>query len=636
MPVPEVPSGTPLASKSASRRIALAPAAIGFDARGIPSSPLYGDVYHSADGGAAQARHVFLAGNGLPARWRGRRQFTILETGFGLGLNFLETWRAWEDDPERPARLHFVSVEAHPVTAQDLLRAHAGRPEHTDRLRALAAAWPLPLAGFHRLHFPGKAGSITLTLLLGAAERMLPQLQAHADALYLDGFAPDRNPELWSPQVFAALARLCAPGATLATWSVAGDVRTGLSQAGFRVEKRQGFGAKRDMLAGEFAATSISEHAFTPPARRALVLGAGLAGTACAARLAARGWDVDLIEREARPAEGASGNPLALAAPLLNLADGPNARFSRAAFLCALRHFAALSDHGLSPIGRGVLRVARDERGAQRFAQLIEVLGVPTGLASYSHSGEGARHVGRAVARDGLWLPGGVTLAPADLCKANLDSAGTRVHAHFHRAVTSLAYHAGGWEALDAAGRVIAAAPVAILANAIDALQFAPGQLRLEAIRGQVTLLPAGAARRLDAAVTGESHALPFPDGRILIGAGFQPGDQDLSVRVADHADNMARIQTQLPGLCAGLDPGTLTGRAGFRTVTPDRLPLFGALQTFHDEPGLFVAAGLGARGLVWATLGAELIAAQLEGEPWPVERELVAAVHPDRFSHLK
>src|ERR1043165_2544320 len=90
------------------------PAAAAFDERGTPISGVYGDVYHSADSGPGQARHVFLSGNDLPARWRHARVFTILETGFGFGLNFLATWRAWLDDPARPERLHFVSIEKHP------------------------------------------------------------------------------------------------------------------------------------------------------------------------------------------------------------------------------------------------------------------------------------------------------------------------------------------------------------------------------------------------------------------------------------------------------------------------------------------------------------------------------------------
>ena len=181
---------------------------------GTPFSSEFQDIYHSEHGGLAQARHVFLAGNALPERWQGRDNFTILETGFGLGLNFLCAWAAWRADPARSRRLNFISVERRPFAREDLAAALAPFEELAPLAGALLAVWPPPLAGFHRLHFD--AGNVVLTLLLGEARACLPQLVASADALFLDGFAPARNPEMWSPEVVRELARLAAPGATLA------------------------------------------------------------------------------------------------------------------------------------------------------------------------------------------------------------------------------------------------------------------------------------------------------------------------------------------------------------------------------------------------------------------------------------
>jgi tRNA 5-methylaminomethyl-2-thiouridine biosynthesis bifunctional protein len=620
------------------RSIVLATTVPDYRTDGIPRSALFDDVYHSAAGGEAQAGHVFLSGNALPARWAARRTFTIVETGFGLGLNFLETWRAFDDDPARPEHLHFVSVEAHPLDAEALRRAHAARSEHATRVRDLLKVWPLPLKGFHRLHFssPGRhAAAITLTLLFGDAAEELPQLQARADAIYLDGFAPAKNPHIWSPAVFAALAALSSRGTTLATWSVASSVRDGLAAAGFAVEKKTGFGGKRDMLTGEFRRDGTSPQPFLPRSRHAIVLGAGLAGTACAQRLAARGWDVEIIERNSAPAQEASGNPLGLAAPLLNLADGSNARFSRAAFLYALNHFSAVNDAADGAVkiaSRGVLRIARDERDGQRFERLLRELQVPAAFASLADVAEGSRLAGRAVSRAGIWFPTGVTIVPGSVCLGNLASAGGHVRLHLNSTAIRLQHADGEWRVIGAGGGVIASAPVVVVASAIDCLRLDQARhLRLEAIRGQVTLLPADPHRRIAVPITGESHALTLPDGRVLIGASFQPGDGERAVRVEDHAANMQRIEAQLPGLCREIDPQSLQGRASFRTVTPDRLPAFGPLQA--EAPGLYVATGLGARGMVWGPLGAELIAAQIEGEPWPVPRELAEAVDPARFA---
>jgi tRNA 5-methylaminomethyl-2-thiouridine biosynthesis bifunctional protein len=235
----------------------LEPARLIFDAGGTPVSPAYGDVYHAAAGGHAQARHVFLAGNGLPERWRGRERFVILETGFGLGVNFLATWLAWRDDAQRCAELHFVSLERHPFAAADLALAHAAWPEFAALAAELHRHWPLLLPGSHRLQLDG--GRLLLTLVFGDAGEALPTLDMAVDAFYLDGFSPARNPDLWSSELCRSLARLAVPGATLATWSVAGGVCQALRAARFAVAKRPGFAGKRQMLVGRFCPDTFSE-----------------------------------------------------------------------------------------------------------------------------------------------------------------------------------------------------------------------------------------------------------------------------------------------------------------------------------------------------------------------------------------
>lgn len=215
---------------------------------GTPFSQIYDDVYHTAHGGLAQTRHVFLAGNGLPARWIDTDDFVIFETGFGLGLNFLVTWQTWRAS-EANGRLHFVSVEKHPFRHDDLARLLAPYAEMASLASKLLRQWPPLAPGFHRLHFDD--GKVTLTLMFGDAQALLPQLTAAVDAVFLDGFAPTKNPELWSCDLLTAITRLCKSQATLATWSVAGEVRRGLQHAGWKLERRPGFGKKREMLVGQ-------------------------------------------------------------------------------------------------------------------------------------------------------------------------------------------------------------------------------------------------------------------------------------------------------------------------------------------------------------------------------------------------
>src|SRR5262245_31713692 len=229
----------------------LVPASPAYEADGTPRSPAYGDVYHSADSGPGQAAHVFLGGNDLPARWAGARVFTIVETGFGLGLNFLATRRAWRDSAARPERLHYVSIEKHPFLREGLAQLHARYPELAALASDLRAAWPLPLPGLHRLHFEG--GLVTLTLAFGDVADVLPRLRLAAHAFFLDGFSPERNPDMWAPAVMKGLARLARSGATAATYTAARSVRDALAAAGFEPQLRPGFGRKRDMLAARYA-----------------------------------------------------------------------------------------------------------------------------------------------------------------------------------------------------------------------------------------------------------------------------------------------------------------------------------------------------------------------------------------------
>src|SRR6266850_1162496 len=256
----------------------------------------------------------FLAGNRLPERWAGRERCVILETGFGFGLNFLATWQAWRRDPARCGKLHFVSVEKHPFTLADLRTLHSRYPEFEREAAELHAAWPMLVPGAHRLELD--AGRIVLTLFFSDI-KLLRDLRLAADAIYLDGFSPARNPDMWSHALLRAVSRLAAPGATAATWSVAASVRAALESAGFAVEKAAGFSNKKEMLLAKNV-QKIEER--RKIRRTATVIGAGLAGAAICERLCARGWQVRLIERHAIPAQEASGNHAGTFHPLVTSA----------------------------------------------------------------------------------------------------------------------------------------------------------------------------------------------------------------------------------------------------------------------------------------------------------------------------
>ncbi|MCR4470543.1 bifunctional tRNA (5-methylaminomethyl-2-thiouridine)(34)-methyltransferase MnmD/FAD-dependent 5-carboxymethylaminomethyl-2-thiouridine(34) oxidoreductase MnmC [Burkholderia sp. SCN-KJ] len=638
----------------------LVPATLAFRDDGTLISPAYGDIYHNVAGALAQANYVFIAGNALPGRWQGRRTFTIVETGFGAGVNFLATWAAWRDDPARCERLHFVSFEKHPFSRDDLRRALSHMVANTTistEAEMLADAWPMLVPGFHRLEFD--AGRVVLTLALGDACEMLPKLVARADAFYLDGFAPAKNPDLWSADVFRALARVAAEKATFATYSSAGVVKQALLEAGFTYRKMAGLAGKFAMLAGEYAPRwRMRRHepprALPVAARDAIVIGAGLAGCAVVERLAARGWNVTLIERHARIASDASGNPAGVFHPLMTRDDNVASRLTRSGFLHALARWRALehAGHGFARSTRGMIHLAESADDFVRMRDAFDALGAPSDYVSLLDTDAARAHLNLPVAHGGLLFPHGGAVWPAGVCAAQVAAAGERVTLLAGTEVARLERDGDTWRAVDAAGATLAEAPVVVLANAGDAVRLAGlRHVALQPVRGQLTLLPPGSTAPLPCPAIGDGYAVPLDDGTLLIGATFEPDDLDPAMRGAGHIENIERVRHLLPGLIGELpDVDTLRGRVAFRWVVADRVPVIGPLADeaqavanaralsgarARDLPrtaGLYGAFGYGSRGLVWAALGAELIASQLEGEPLPLERELADAVDPARF----
>ena len=615
-----------------SRPAALTPARPAWLPDGTLYSPLYDDVYASAAGAVDETQHVFLAGNGLPQRWRGCRRFVIVETGFGVGLNFLATWAAWRAAAPPDACLHYMSAEKHPFAAEDLARLASAWPQLATLGAELCTQYPPLLPGFHRVRLEG--GRVALTLLFGDALDMLRQLCARADAFYLDGFAPSKNPEMWVEPLLREIARLANPGATAATYTVAAGVRSGLDAAGFSCERREGFGRKREMLVARFA-RDAGEDSGTAGARRAIVIGAGLAGTCCAAQLGSRGWAVELLERRGGPAQEASGNHAGLLMPAFSLDWNPPTRLTVPAFVYASRWLERLRHMGSAPVWTqsGVLQLARDQAHLERQRSIKDAFALPDDVVLPVDRQEGTALSAAQVAGAGWWFPSAGWADPAAVCRANLAAAGDAVHSRFDCEVVRLRRTGEDWEALDAAGAPLARAPIVVLANA-HAARLLPGceSVPLQAIRGQVSLIPQRPERPLAVPVCREGYVTPALHGMHCVGAGYDTSRDDPLPTQADHAANLDRLDRLLPGFSAGLDPAALSGWVGFRTVSPDRLPLAGSIL-LAGAAGVFACLGLASRGLTWAPLLSEIVACCVTGEPAPIERNVLAWLSPQRFA---
>lgn len=614
----------------------LLPARLRFSEQGTPFSPDYDDVYHAAQGAFAQARHVFLQGNGLPERWQGASQFTICETGFGLGTNFLTAWEAWKHDPQRSARLHFLSLEAHPFPVDDLRQWWSTRAPAAwqTAVQSLLRQWPLLTPGLHRLEFEG--GRVTLTLAFGPARDLAPKLRAQVDAFFLDGFAPAKNPEMWSVELFKALSYLARRGATAATWCAAGAVRRALQQVGFEVERRPGFAGKQHMTVARYAPAFTPRHALqerqTVSARRCVVVGSGIAGAGLAHALRQRGWSVTVVSASGL-ATRTDGHLAAAITPLIARDDNIRARLSRAAVLRARARWAAwLGSPALLPCG--TLHLARDEAQAERFADTVQALQFPASWLQYLNAEAASQQAGVRVARSAWWLPQAMRIQPGVMIPALLEGVECR-----QATVSRLHPTQDGWRVDDVHGQCLAEAPVVVLANGGEALQLltrtglsagldAPQFLSSKQVAGQINVFPTEQSIDVQCVVAGDGYVLPSLAGLTVVGGTYV---HDLSVPVpnaAGEAVNRAHLQALLPAADVNEAlPGGLSGQAwaGHRHVLPGRLPV---VAEHPAAPGLWVCAGYASRGMSWAALAGDILAAELDVEPQVVETDLLHALN--------
>ncbi|SDT38042.1 bifunctional tRNA (5-methylaminomethyl-2-thiouridine)(34)-methyltransferase MnmD/FAD-dependent 5-carboxymethylaminomethyl-2-thiouridine(34) oxidoreductase MnmC [Pseudomonas granadensis] len=647
-------------------------AQLDWDDQGRPRSRVFDDVYFSDQSGLDETRYVFLEQNRLAERFAdlpANGRLVIGETGFGTGLNFLCAWQLFEQHTVAGARLHFVSVEKYPLSPAQLQRALALWPQLKPLAEQLLRQYVAIHEGFQRITLAN--GRVTLTLLIGDALEQLPQLDAQVDAWFLDGFAPAKNPDMWTAELFVELARLAAPGATISTFTSTGWVRRLLNAAGFKMKRTPGIGHKWEILRGEFLGWPADvapplpyKPWFARPApltgeRSALVIGAGLAGCATAASLSARGWQVSLLERHAGVAQEASGNPQGVLYLKLSAHGTALSQLIVSGFGYTRRLLESLQ-RGTDWDNCGVLQLAFNAKEAERHAQLAEAF--PADLLQWLEQPAAQARAGVGVAHGGLFYPEGGWVHPPALCQAQ--AAQPNIELLSHHDVLQLRKVGDQWQAWDGE-RLLASAAVVVLAGAAEIKRFAQSaELPLKRIRGQITRLAQTAqSAALNTVVCAEGYVAPARLGEHTLGASFDFHSDDLTPTAAEHQGNLAMLEEISSDLVDRLHIDQqpvegFEGRAAFRCTSPDYLPIVGPLadlpafnQTYaalskdaRQVPdsacpwhhGLYVNSGHGSRGLITAPLSGELLAAWLDNEPLPLPRSVAEACHPNRFALRK
>ncbi len=644
---------------------------LGFNEEGTPVSREFDDVYFSNDNGLEETRYVFLGGNRLSERFltHERSLFVVGESGFGTGLNFLTLWQAFEEfcknQPQATLkRLHFISFEKFPLTAQDLHAAHAHWPELADFAQQLQQQWPLPIAGCHRILLAG--GRVTLDLWFGDINELIPQLDDslnnQVDAWFLDGFAPSKNPDMWTPQLFNAMAKLARPGSTLATFTCAGFVRRGLIDAGFRMTKTKGFGRKREMLVGEME-QALETPARTPwyarppsQANEVAIIGGGVASALLSLALLRRGWQITLYCEDTAPAQGASGNRQGALYPLLNTHSTSLTHFFSAAFTFARRVYDSLPcefDHAWC----GVTQLGWDEKSQHKIEQMLS-LEFPDPLVHAIDAQTAAKLCGLETGHGGATYPLGGWLCPAQLTAGALalaESLGLTIH-YQHR-VDALTQTPDGWQ-LSIADRETKRHAAVVLANGFKVSKFSQTEkLPFSAVGGQVSHIPTTPSlSKLHQVLCYDGYLTPQnPNNQQhCIGASYHRGVEDMRYNDEDQQHNRQRLINCLPELDwpPEVDVSAAQARCGVRCATRDHMPIVGSVprydatlesyatlvesrenaETAPVYENLFILAALGSRGLCSAPLAAEILAAQMSDEPVPMDAETLAALNPNRF----
>ena len=640
---------------------------LNFNSDGIPCSELFGDPYFSLANPLEESRYVFLDSTDIPGRWK-NKHFTIAELGFGFGINFITTANAWIEHPPRSIQqLHYISIEKYPIQPEDLIRCYRQLKLNCSVIDGLLKQYPLPVAGFHRIEL--HEHNITLTLIFGEAIDCLKQCDFEANAWYLDGFAPRKNEALWSDDIARQVHRLTQLSGTISTYSAASDVRNSFSSVGFDISKIPGYGKKREMLIGTLTskqarqAYKLKDKSWlvsTAPKTNnkiAIVIGAGMAGTAISAALARRDWQVTLIDKNDSLASEGSGNANAILMPRMSVDHDTQSQLTLLGFLYSLRYFNQLKTHSdeFNWQQCGAIQIPRDEIQWKRMQLIASQENIPESLLRSISRQQASELANCSVASDGWHLPLAGWLTPSQLCSALIKQYPDQINFQANTEIHSIEKQNSQWVAYDNNQQEIYRADTVVIANACSVNQFEQTDwCQLHPKRGQISLIPEHESniqpRKI---VCADAYITPPINAQYVVGATFVTADTSIELRQSEHEENLMKLKKMIPSYASD-NVQTLGGRAGIRAVSSDRLPIvgpvadeisfntmykdaaLGSIRNHYPTPkyhdGLYLASGFGSRGLAWIPLCAEALACLINNEPAPLGNNLLNAIHPSRI----
>lgn len=612
---------------------------------GKPYSPEFEDIYATRSGAYGQACTVFLSEGEVARRWQGKERFTVLENGFGLGTNFLATLKAWRNDPKRSAHLEYVALECFPVSRSQIEQYAA--VELADEAKELASHWPVCIPGYHTLTFDG--GRVRLILIFGDSQTFANKLSLQYDALFLDGFGPQKNPRMWEAGLLRSLSRYAKEGAVVTTWCTKGDVRRALIGAGFEIEKKKGFGKKRERLFGIMKArrTKHNHRAIED----VIVIGGGLAGANVAYSLRMQGVQVRVVDQAPVPGGAASALSWGILHPHFTRDDSPLSKLSREGFLLARSRLRELEEKTGEPLFEplGCLQMAHtDEIYAewQSAASQDQPFALPADYGTLLQKEEASLKAGLSLKRGGWFFSMAGMARSGAFCRALIKVSGASYRGNTQ--VVALKKQDKYWQLIGEFGEVIDEATDVVVCAAFASEASLGSALGLEALPGRITLLRDTDLTELKCPVSGEGYIAHMSDGYCGVGATYELERTGPWTETKAHENNLEKLDSLLTKSV----PVVVTGAyCGVRAAGPGRLPVLGASideekwlsvcrshkeypqdSSLWDQEGLWVLTGLGSRGLSMSALCADMLTSLMLGVALPADPALLKTLAPSRY----
>lgn len=648
-------------------------ATLSFNAQNTPVSAVFDDIYFSTQDGLQESYYVFQEGNQLWERWLAYsdESFVIAETGFGTGLNFLAVAEKFQQFrtqyPHNPLkRLYFISFEKFPLTSAQFTQIHAHYPQFATLSANLTACWQPRQTGCQRYHF----NNVYLDIWFGEMAENLPQLgdcyQGLVDAWFLDGFSPDKNPDMWQQSLFEQMFRLSRNGGTFATFTAASFVRRGLQAVGFEVQKRKGFGKKREMLCGKKPENSPLPAPQFPyfyreiqfPAEDVAIVGGGVASLFLALSLLERGKQVTLYCKDSDLAMNASGNLQGAVYPQLSDDDDRNVRFYVHSFDYALQRLQQLAqavefEHAFT----GVALVAYNEKTAKKFSKIAEKM-ADDSLFQLCDSAALSKQIGLPVQQSGAFIAQGGWLSPVQLVRnsfAYLAQKGLKIVCNHE--VRDPQFYDGKWhwvyDGLPFAHEVLVWAN----GHCFNETSQSAG-IPLYPVRGQVSQIPTTTSlQQLKCVVCYDGYLTPASQAQThCIGASHVRDCSNTDFSLEEQQANIAKLQQNLTACdwTKEVDGSQNFAKQGVRAALRDRVPMIGVVPNFTAQKqqyanlynqlrrkqavenaqsftNLYMINGLASRGLTTAPLLGEMLASLISGEPVPMSEEILHVLAPNR-----